>query len=221
MKSTINPFANLQIAALCGTEISTDRRFNLQYINAFPDARERYPLADYAELITGGSTIPFVTWLNENGKTRPITSCLVEDMAEVGNLLSYLWTRASHRCKGIGRAHLKSVLAQMEARKPGSVMFIEVEDPELDGLEPSERDIRRRRLAWYVREFGAQRWSGKYTMPSLRDPNEEGVEGILLAVADRQIEDIEFLDAAVHILTASYEVPVDHRYVQLLESQRV
>lgn len=212
--------AGLEIAKFGGTEVVTDARINRQYIAAFPDVRERYPLKDYASFIEGGSTLPFVTWREENGVKAPVTTALVEDLGEIGMLLSYVWTRSADRCKGIGREHLVSVFAQMQERKPGHTMFIEVEDPEEAGLKESERNIRQRRLNWYIREFNAQRWEGEYVMPSLRDPNEDGLQAILLAVADHELDHEEFLAAAMHILVASYEVPEDHRYVMMLDSQR-
>ncbi len=213
---TANNTKGLRIATICGAEVATDAQIEAQYREAFPDPRERFELADYAPYITEGGTIPFVTRRGKNA----VTTSLVEDLGEHGFLLSYLWTNAKDRCKGIGLAHLKSVLAQLDARKPGAVVFIEVEDPEVPNLTDDERTMRTRRLNWYVREFNAQRWSGKYMMPSLRDLSEPGVEGILLAVADRTVSFTEFKKTAIHILTASYEAAQTHPYVKLLKEQR-
>jgi GNAT superfamily N-acetyltransferase len=140
----------------------------------------------------------------------------------VGELLSYVWTDKPFRNQGIGGELIDAFRQAVQARKPGAIIFLEVEDPEEEGISDEEWQLRDRRLRYYIRRHGAQKWQGKYVMPNLQDKRKQGVAGWLMAItADgSEVTHKQFVDAGVYILTNSYEVSENHRYVRSLESQR-
>jgi GNAT superfamily N-acetyltransferase len=206
---------NLQVCVIGDLNDTIVKR---TYVEAFPNAAERFPLEGYGEYVASGDTHVYATKVGD----RTVSTVISEDLGQVGELLSYVWTDEPFRNQGIGGELIDAFRQQVYARKTGAIIFLEVEDPEEEGISDQEWQIRDRRMRYYIRRHGAQRWEGKYVMPNLQDKRKRGVPGWLMAITPdgSAVTHEQFVNAAVYILTNSYEVSKTHRYVQLLESQR-
>jgi GNAT superfamily N-acetyltransferase len=206
---------NLQVCVIGDLNDAIVKR---TYLEAFPNAAERFPLEDYGEYVASGDTHAYATKFGD----RTVSTIISEDLGEVGELLSYVWTDEPFRNQGIGGELIDAFRQAVDARKAGAIIFLEVEDPEEEGISDEEWQIRHRRMRYYMRRHGAQRWTGRYIMPNLLDKRKSGVAGWLMAITvdASAVTHEQFVNAAVHILTNSYGVSATHRYVRLLESQR-
>jgi GNAT superfamily N-acetyltransferase len=206
---------NLQVCVIGDLNDAIVKR---TYLEAFPNAAERFPLEEYCEYVACGDTHAYATKIGD----RTVSTIISEDLGEVGELLSYVWTDEPFRNQGIGGELIDAFRQAVDARKAGAIIFLEVEDPEEEGISDEEWQIRERRMRYYMRRHGAQRWAGKYVMPNLQDKRKSGIPGWLMAIAadGSAVTHEQFISAAVYILTNSYGVSATHRYVKLLESQR-
>jgi len=195
-----------------------DANVQRTYVEAFPNPAERFPLGDYAAYVASGDSHVYATKIGD----RTVSTIISEDLGEVGELLSYVWTDAPFRNQGLGGELIDGFRQAVYARKPAAIIFLEVEDPNEEGIDDEEWKIRDRRMRYYIRRHGAQRWEGKYIMPNLQDRRKRGVPAWLMAITEdgSEVTHEQFVDAAVYILTNSYEVSENHRYVRQLQSQR-
>jgi hypothetical protein len=82
--------------------------------------------------------------------------------------LSYIATTCDTRSKGVGSQHLLALLRKIESEFKGrAALVLEIESPEVQGLDPEATSVRRRRLDFYVRHSAKRMPDGKrYVMPS-------------------------------------------------------
>lgn len=183
------------------------------YEDSFPEV-ELFPWQQYLPYFEDGYALLHVTRVNGRVVTMSVVECLEDKF-----LLAYLATDETMRNQGFGAKHLDSLREQLAAKNPDAVIYLEVEDPQQAEISDDERSIRERRRSWYLRRHHAQQWSGKYRMPEMTDKR-RSIPAWLLALSSRNVEHEEFVDAAIEIMTTSYELDENHHLVNALTKQR-
>ncbi len=85
--------------------------------------------------------------------------------------LSYIATSPTNRSKGIGSEHLTALLRRVESEFCGrTALVLEIESPDVPGLDAEQVDTRKRRLDFYCRQNVRRMTNDKhYRMPSFVD----------------------------------------------------
>lgn len=111
---------------------------------AFPP-NERKPLPDIRGLMAAGR---YEVWgLFDGEMLLGYATLWMEPADKSCILLDYLGVTAARRNGGLGQQIVRMLAEQMEGK---SLLLIEAERP-VEGYDPAENDIRRRRLAFYER----------------------------------------------------------------------
>lgn len=122
------------------------------YMEAFP-AAERKEIALIEEKVEEGSSQVFAIMDGEE-----FVGLSIFVLGEEIVLLDYFAILPEKRCGGYG----SRVFPLFQEQFPGKTLLLEIEDPEEEGVEEAELELRRRRKAFYYRQ-------GMTAMPYLID----------------------------------------------------
>jgi hypothetical protein len=158
---------------------------------------------------------------NNNNEKLTVAELVAENVSSSIVLLALIATKPEVRCSGIGSALLKYFRRTVEQEKPDATIFLEVDDPDVADISDAERQIRIRRLNWYLRQ-GAVMWNGYYEMPHAFDKRRHGNKAILMALPRRSeiISYQQLQEAALEILKTGYGLSTKHWLYKKVQGQR-
>jgi hypothetical protein len=159
---------------------------------------------------------------SETGKQQTVAELVAENVSKNVVLLAFIATKPEVRCSGIGTALLKYFRQTVAKENPDSTIFLEVDDPDVVHISESERQVRMRRLNWYLRQ-GAVMWSGYYEMPNARDKRRRSNKAIFMALPrpNEGVSYVQLQEAALEVLKTAYGISTNHWLYKKVQEQRL
>lgn len=155
------------------------------------------------------------------GEQLTVAELVAENVSKKIVLLAFIATKPEVRCSGIGSELMRYFREAVESENSDATIFLEVDDPEMPHISEAERQIRKRRLNWYLRQ-GAVMWDGYYELPNALDKRRHGNKAIFMALprAFERISYRQLQEAALEVLETAYGLSRNHWLYQKVQRQR-